>query len=264
MSLKKKTKMKIDINIVNNIAIKAGLKILEVYNSDNFDVEIKGDNSPLTKADKLANEVIIKGLKENFPDIPIITEEEKTLPYEIRKQWKKCFLVDPLDGTKEFIKCNGEFTVNIALIEDHKVTEGVIYVPVLEQLYYTENGKAFLSEKGGQAEEINVNTFKLSDSKLRMVCSRSHMSDEVKEYLQGFDSPETVSMGSSLKFMLLANNKADIYPRLAPTMEWDTGAAQAILEAAGGSVIDQGTGESMKYNRENLLNNYFIAFGDKS
>ena len=252
-----------DIKIINQIAIDAGNKILEVYNSDDFDVEIKGDDSPLTKADKLANEVIVNGLKEHFPNIPIITEEEKALPYETRKQWTKCFLVDPLDGTKEFIKRNGEFTVNIALIEDHKVTQGVIYVPVLEELYYTENGKAYLSVKGEEANEINVNTFKLSDTGLRMVCSRSHMSDEVKEYLEGFDSPETVSMGSSLKFMLIANNKADIYPRLAPTMEWDTGAAQAILEAAGGTVIDQGTGEPMKYNRENLLNNHFIAFGNK-
>ena len=253
--------MNIDINIINRIAIEAGNKILEVYNSDDFNVEIKGDDSPLTRADKLANEVIVKGLKENYPSIPIITEEEKALPYETRKQWSTCFLVDPLDGTKEFIKRNGEFTVNIALIENHKVTEGVIYVPVLEELYYTENGKAYLSVKGAQATEIGVNNFKMSDNGLRLVCSRSHMSDEVKAYVEKFEQPETVSMGSSLKFMLIANNKADIYPRLAPTMEWDTGAAQAILEAAGGTVIDQGTGEPMKYNRENLLNNHFIAFG---
>lgn len=252
-----------NIEAVKNIAIEAGNKILEVYNSDDFNVEIKGDDSPLTRADKLANEVIVKGLKEQFPEIPIITEEEKALPYEIRKEWSTCFLVDPLDGTKEFIKRNGEFTVNIALIKDHKVTEGVIYVPVLEELYYTENGKAYLSTKGGKANEINVNSFRLTDSGLRMVCSRSHMSDEVKAYVEQFNNPETVSMGSSLKFMLLANNKADIYPRLAPTMEWDTGAAQAILEAAGGTVVDQGTGEPMKYNRENLLNNHFIAFGKK-
>ena len=252
-----------NISIVKDIAIAAGNKILEVYNSDDFNIELKGDDSPLTRADKEANAVIVAGLKENFPDIPIISEEEKELPYETRKQWTKCWLVDPLDGTKEFIKRNGEFTVNIALIENKKVVEGVIYVPVLEELYFTENGKAHLT-KDGNTSEINVNSFKMSDTGLRMVCSRSHMSDEVKAYVEKFDSPETVSMGSSLKFMLLANNKADIYPRLAPTMEWDTGAAQAILEAAGGSVIDQETGEPMKYNRENLLNNHFIAFGNYS
>jgi len=252
-----------DISIINKIAIEAGLKILEVYNSDDFDVEIKGDNSPLTKADKQANDIIVAGLKKHYPEIPIITEEEKALPYEVRKEWPTCFLVDPLDGTKEFIKRNGEFTVNIALIENHKVTQGVIYVPVLEELYYTENGNAYLSVKGGESKQINVNSYEMSDAGLRLVCSRSHMSDEVKEYVSKFDSPELVSMGSSLKFMLIANNKADIYPRLAPTMEWDTGAAQAILEAAGGSVIDQGTGEPMKYNRENLLNNHFIGFVGK-
>lgn len=254
--------MSIDINIINKIAIEAGLKILEVYNSDNFDIEIKGDDSPLTKADKQANDIIVAGLKKHYPNIPIITEEEKALPYETRKEWSTCFLVDPLDGTKEFIKRNGEFTVNIALIENEQVTEGVIYVPVLEELYYTNDGNAYLSIKGENSTQINVNSFSKTDSGLRMVCSRSHMSDEVKAYLEGFDTPETVSMGSSLKFMLIANNKADIYPRLAPTMEWDTGAAQAILEASGGSVIDQGTGEPMKYNREILLNNHFIAFGN--
>ena len=254
----------IDINIINKIAIEAGLRILEIYNSDDFEVELKGDTSPLTKADKQANDIIVAGLKKHYPTIPIITEEEKALPYEIRKEWTTCFLVDPLDGTKEFIKRNGEFTVNIALIENNKVTEGVIYVPVLEELYYTKDGKAYLSIKEADAIEINVNSYSMSDSCLRLVCSRSHMSDEVKAYVAKFDNPETVSMGSSLKFMLIANNKADIYPRLAPSMEWDTGAAQAILEAAGGSVIDQGTGEPMKYNRENLLNNYFIAFGEVS
>ena len=256
--------MNIDINIINKIAIEAGLRILEIYNSEDFDIEIKGDDSPLTKADKQANDIIVAGLKKHYPNIPIITEEEKALSYETRKEWTTCFLVDPLDGTKEFIKRNGEFTVNIALIENERVTEGVIYVPVLEELYYTKDGKAYLSIKGADATEINVNSYKLSDSGLRLVCSRSHMSDEVKAYVEKFESPETVSMGSSLKFMLIANNKADIYPRLAPTMEWDTGAAQAILEAAGGSVIDQGTGEPMKYNRENLLNNHFIAFGKEN
>ena len=250
-----------NIEIIKNIAVETGLKILEVYNSDDFDVELKGDDSPLTRADKLANEVIVKGLKKHFPEIPVITEEEKALPYETRKSWAKCFLVDPLDGTKEFIKQNGEFTVNIALIENHKVTEGVIYVPVLQELYYTKNGKAYLSTNGSEEKEIRVNTFKMSNKNLRLVCSRSHMSDEVKAYVNQFDTPETVSMGSSLKFMLLAKGEADIYPRLAPTMEWDTGAAQAILEAAGGSVIDQKTGKPMIYNRENLLNNHFIGYG---
>lgn len=254
--------MQININTINDIAIAAGKKILEVYHSDNFNVEVKGDDSPLTRADKLANEIITEGLRKHYPEIPIISEEEKELPYSVRKKWARCWLVDPLDGTKEFIKRNGEFTVNIALIDQQRPVEGVIYVPVLEQLYYTKDGKAYMSEKGSSATPIRVGRYNAADSGVRIVCSRSHMSDEVKAYVDKFNAPETVSMGSSLKFMLLANNKADVYPRLAPTMEWDTGAAQAILEAAGGSVIDQGTGKPMLYNRENLLNNHFIAYGN--
>lgn len=255
------------IEYINTIAKEAGALIMEVYSDANFEksIELKGDDSPLTKADTVANAHIVKELKRLYPEIPIISEEEKNLPFEVRKNWSKCWVVDPLDGTKEFIKRNGEFTVNIALVEKNKPILGVIYVPVLDKLYFGEKGKgSFVQEANQEPTPIQCNSFQESDEGLRFVCSRSHRTPEVDEYLSKFKNPETLSMGSSLKFMLVAEGKADIYPRLAPTMEWDTCAAQAILEEAGGKVIDQATQNNMVYNKENLLNNFFIAYGSNS
>ncbi len=254
----------IDIQIINKIAIEAGALIMEVYQDPNFEstIQLKGDESPLTKADTVANAHIVAELKKYYPNIPIISEEEKNLEYDVRKTWDACWIVDPLDGTKEFIKRNGEFTVNIALVEGQKAVAGVIFVPVMDKLYYgTEEIGSYSKEGTGEAVKIKSDEYKETDENLRFVCSRSHMSAEVEAYLDKFKNPQTVSMGSSLKFMLLAEGKADVYPRLAPTMEWDTCAAQAILELAGGAVIDVETGKPMLYNRENMLNNHFIARG---
>lgn len=256
-------------------AITGGEKIREVYNRPDFEVEIKSDNSPLTIADKMAHWAIKEELDKT--QIPVLSEEGKDIPYSERKNWEYLWIVDPLDGTKEFIKRNGEFTVNIALIQNGLPILGVIYVPVKNVLYYGSKGEgAFKAENIAtaaddyltQASPIPSPTpsnleLETSNPKLRIVGSRSHMSPEteafVAELRQQYGEVEMVSMGSSLKICLVAEGSADIYPRFAPTMEWDTAAGQAIVMAAGKNVIDHSTGETMRYNKEHLLNNWFIV-----
>lgn len=241
------------IQIARNAAYEAGQKILEIYATGDFSVEAKSDASPLTIADKAAHNIIVAGLKET--GLPILSEEGRDIPYEERKNWKQFWMVDPLDGTKEFIKKNGEFTVNIALIENGKATMGVVYAPVLDKLYYTNTLNSALLQKGEvelaleAAEEKEVS---------HIVASRSHKSPETEEVLAKFPKAEVLSMGSSLKFMLLAEGKAQLYPRFAPTMEWDTAAAHAVLSVLGYSVRKPQGGE-LEYNKENLLNPFFIA-----
>ena len=254
-------------NIVDgiiNISIKAGKKILDIYDDPTkFNVEDKNDKSPLTAADKAANEVICDYLEATHPEIPIVSEENKLLDYSERKDYTYSWLVDPLDGTKEFIKRNGEFTVNVALIHNGQPVLGVVYAPVGDEMYYAVKGEGAYSIINGTKEKLDAAAFEMTDAGLKLVCSRSHLNEDTQKYVDGFDSPELVAKGSSFKFMLIACKKAHIYPRLAPTMEWDTGAAQIVLEEAGGSVIDQETNEPLKYNKENLRNPYFIAFGKK-
>ena len=244
----------------------AGAKILEIYADETrFEVvDFKADDSPLTMADKAAHEVIAAGLAQLTPDVPVLSEEGKAIPYDTRRHWQQFWLVDPLDGTKEFIKRNGEFTVNIALISAGKPIMGVVHVPVQGTTYYGEVEKgAFIKNADNQVNSISPNDVQMHAANLRLVASRSHMSPEVEAYVKQFANPQIVSMGSSLKFMVVAEGKADIYPRLAPTMEWDTGAAQAVLEAAGGSVINHETQLPLTYNKENLLNPHFVAFGKR-
>lgn len=246
------------------IAKQAGEAILAIYNDDSVsgEVDYKSDNSPLTLADRAAHEVIARELAALTPDIPLLSEEGKEIEYAERSGWKQFWLVDPLDGTKEFVKRNGEFTVNIALIEEGASVLGVVYIPVSGETYYASKGQgAHFVAPGASPVAISSTAFSMTDSGLRLVCSRSHLSPEVEAYVKQFTAPETVSMGSSLKFMLIANGSADIYPRLAPTMEWDTGAAQIVVEEAGGAVIDQETGAPLRYNKEILRNPHFIAFG---
>jgi 3'(2'), 5'-bisphosphate nucleotidase len=243
------------INKLIEIINQANITILEIYNSEDFNVEFKSDNSPLTKADKAANEIIVKGLAEYFPDIPVISEEEKEISYEIRREYKKFFLVDPLDGTKEFIKRNGEFTVNIALIENSEPILGIVSAPVLDTVYYgsKENG-AFKIEKG-TSRKISVNN---DNSKgVVTVQSRSHSGYAEKEFYGKYNVTDSISKGSSLKFCMLAEGKAHLYYRSGPTMEWDTAAGQAVLEAAGGYVFTDK--KRFVYNKENLLNPGFVA-----
>jgi|TARA_R110002020_G_scaffold191187_1_gene390916 3'(2'), 5'-bisphosphate nucleotidase len=249
-------------------AIAAGKEIMAIYSTD-FDVEEKSDNSPLTIADKNANDVINTFLEKL--DIPIISEENKQTPYEIRKHWSRCWIVDPLDGTKEFVKRNGEFTVNIALIENGVPILGVIYVPVTKTLYYTA-ADATKALRCVVVEEDNMTIEKILDASeeikptthstvaLRVVGSRSHLNDETKRFIENLgQQTEIVSKGSSLKFCLVAEGNADVYPRFAPTMEWDTAAGHAICRAVGLNVTIAETKEPLQYNKENLLNPYFLV-----
>lgn len=260
-----------EINYLKAIeaAILAGKEILEIYGSDNFQIENKLDDTPLTIADKRANKVILEILSST--DIPIISEETKQLPFSERKTWEKCWIVDPLDGTKEFIKRNGEFTVNIALIERGNPVFGVIYVPVTEELYWGNvaarksfkikiNSVNDLEQQLVKAKEINP---KRSKDILKVVGSRSHMNQETLDYIEEIKKQnncevEIVSKGSSLKFCLVAEGLADVYPRFAPTMEWDTAAGQAICKAVGLQVMDKETNKDLRYNKEQLLNSHFL------
>lgn len=245
-------------------AEEAGKAILDIYNdASKFDVvDFKADDSPLTLADQASHNVIVEHLEQLAAEIPILSEEGRAISYEERSQWDQFWLVDPLDGTKEFIKRNGEFTVNIALVKGQEVIMGIVHVPVKGVTYYAskDNG-SFVVEAGQAPRQISVNEFSMTDEGLRIVCSRSHRTPEVEAYLEKLTNPEAVSMGSSLKLVMVAEGKADIYPRLGPTMEWDTAAAQIVVEEAGGTVVQDGTEDPLLYNKENLLNPYFLVFG---
>ena len=253
---------KISLEKIIEIAQNAGRAILEVYNSDNFDVEIKDDNSPLTKADKASHEIIENGLKSHYPKIPIFSEEGKDIEFNERKNWESFWLVDPLDGTKEFIKKNGEFTVNIALIEKNKPVAGVIYVPVTEETFYgdVENG-SFKIETNGIKERISVSKKDFSQP-LNVVQSRSHSGDEENEFYSEFKINDKLSKGSSLKICLIAEGKAELYFRGGPTWEWDTAAGHAILIAAGGYFTNKDKSD-LFYNKETPKNYGFIASSTK-
>ena len=250
-------------------ALDAGKAILDIYESDDFEIEFKEDNSPLTKADKAAHDQINRQLK--FSNHPILSEEGFQADYDERKNWKTLWIVDPLDGTKEFIKRNGEFTVNIALIEDKSPILGVIYAPVLDLLYFgNKEIGTFKVERAAQSGGIDniLSTAKklplITDSKsFNVAVSRSHMNAETKNYLTQLQKEHsninTLSSGSSLKFCLVAEGSADCYPRFGPTMEWDTAAGQAICEFANCSVTIGTTSEALRYNRPDLLNPSFIV-----
>jgi 3'(2'), 5'-bisphosphate nucleotidase len=245
-------------------AIKAGKEILDVYYNSNFDVELKADNSPLTIADKRAHRVITKILNET--GIPVLSEEGKMISYNERKDWKLFWLVDPLDGTKEFIKRNDEFTVNIALIEDNSPIAGVIYVPVTKNLYWGNSNGSFTAIADDENEQFtNIQQLPLNLSKENFVVagSKSHMNVETERYIESLDTKgkqvEMKSKGSSLKICMVAEGNADLYPRLAPTMEWDTAAGHAIVKFAGKKIVQYENNESLVYNKENLLNPWFIV-----
>ena len=255
----------IDIHKINSIAQKAGDEIMKIYQQD-FDVDYKKDNSPLTIADIRSNEVIIKNLENLYPDIPILSEENKEIPYKTRKNWEYFWLIDPLDGTKEFVKKNGEFTVNIALIHENVPILGVIYAPVLNLLYYAQKDRgAFKQEKNKKPQRLPIYNCTNNDT-LKVILSKSHYNQATKEFVDNlknqFDKIEFINIGSSLKFCLIAEGKADIYPRLAPTMEWDTAAGQAVVEEAGGEVVRYKMNTYLKYHKEDLLNPWFITKGN--
>ena len=258
-----------NLNTAITAALEAGKAILKIYNTDDFGVELKGDNSPLTKADTASHNVIMSYL--NKTGIPVLSEEGKAIPYATRKDWSQLWIVDPIDGTKEFIKRNGEFTVNIALVENQVAQLGVIFVPATGELYFSSKTEGAFKIVVN-LKHYDVNTLRNQSTKLpierqdktfTIVASRSHMSIEteqfVKEMRQQHQDVNLISKGSSLKLCMVAEGQADCYPRFAPTMEWDTAAGQAICEHAGFTVMDWNTKKPLLYNREELLNSWFLV-----
>jgi 3'(2'), 5'-bisphosphate nucleotidase len=239
-------------------AREAGRAILEVYNKAEFDVTYKSDNSPLTEADKRSHEIIVEGITTLVPEIPLISEEGADIGYSVRREWRSFFLVDPLDGTKEFISRNGEFTVNIALLEEAIPVLGVIYVPVRGIAYYAERGRgAHVCNDGDTPRRIRVKGG-LDGDGLVVAASRSHGSGALEDFLGKLDVKERISAGSSLKFCLVAEGAVDLYPRFGPTWEWDTAAGHAIVKEAGGDVFDT-RGGRLLYNKEILKHSGFIV-----
>jgi len=254
------------INIINTVS-RAGKAILDIYDSGDFGVEIKADNSPLTLADQAANKVILETLEKM--EYPILSEEGKHLAYQDRKDWDKFWLVDPLDGTKEFIKKNGEFTINVALIEKGHAVMGFVYAPILKDFYLgvkQDLAVKFTINPGEQIEEIPKNALEIkvkqAEKEIIVVASRSHFNEETEGFInqlkEKYPKVDFISKGSSLKLCMVAEGSAHIYPRFGPTMEWDTAAAHAVVIAAGGQVLTPEGGELL-YNKENLLNPYFIV-----
>ncbi len=247
---------------IGRIAQSAGAAILDIYeNKEDFGVEHKADNSPLTRADQAANKVIVAGLEALPFKAPIVSEENKMVPYSERKHFHYFWLVDPLDGTKEFIKRNGEFTVNIALVKQNQVVFGVVYVPVTRELFWAAKHQGAFQFDGTNHTPISAAQFRMTDANLKVVASRSHLNESTQAFVGQLQDPVLVSKGSSLKLLLVASGEAHLYPRLAPTMEWDTAAAQIIAEEAGGQVLQAENGLPVEYNKENLLNPHFIVYG---
>lgn len=245
------------LNAVISIAEQAGAAILDIYQQDSaaFNVTDKADNSPLTAADLASHQLIVNALQALTPELPILSEEAADISWDIRKTWQRYWLVDPLDGTKEFIKRNGEFTVNIALIEDGEPVLGVIYAPVLNKTYFAAKGEGAFVKTADTTKPIQVAK---PGSSVRVVGSRSHPSPELAGYLAQFVKHDMVPVGSSLKFCLVAEGSADVYPRFGPTMQWDTGAGHIIAQEAGATVSFDGISRQV-YQRENLLNPNFIV-----
>lgn len=245
---------------VADLAIKAGNAILTVYATD-FDVESKSDESPLTQADLASHNTIVAGLQRLTPEIPIISEEDGLPEFEVRGQWSRYWLIDPLDGTKEFVNRNGEFTVNIALIDNGRPVFGVVHVPVQEKTYIGCEGRGSELRQNGESRAIRVGDS--SSASVRVVGSRSHRGTSLDAFLEKLGAHDMVAMGSSLKFCTVAEGKADIYPRLGPTSEWDTAAAQAVVEQAGGQVLEL-DGKPLAYNQKaDILNPWFVVIGPR-
>jgi 3'(2'), 5'-bisphosphate nucleotidase len=246
------------LNQVAELASRAGSAILEIYNGPAFQVSEKTDKSPLTAADLASHHAILAGLQTLTPEWPVLSEESESTPYEIRRNWPVFWLVDPLDGTKEFLKRNGEFTVNIALVEGPTPILGVVYAPASGKMYVAARGVGAFRQENGETLPIRVQ--RGPGGATRVIVSRSHGSDETELYTRQYGHCEFVPMGSSLKFCLVAEGVADIYPRSGPTMEWDTAAAHCILQLAGGSVTAS-DGQPLLYNKPSLLNPGFLATG---
>lgn len=268
------TSRSVDIEDIVDIAHHASKIIMSVYEDDTiWDVQHKADNSPVTVADRKAHDYIATKLMELYPDIPVLSEEGEHASYDVRREWDLFWCVDPLDGTKEFLKKNGQFTVNIGLCQGHEVVAGVVHIPTTREVYYAAKahgthyrvyspGNSVLLEEN----KLRVNNFAWQAPNLRIIGSRSHQGSLTEKFISQFNTPEIILAGSSLKFCMIAHGKADVYPRLAPTCEWDTCAAQILVEEAGGQVLqlsENGDISDAKviYNKQNLLNPFFLVIG---
>ncbi len=246
---------------VIQVAYEAGKVIMEVYDQG-FSVKDKPDHTPVTEADKAANDIIETRLRELTPHLPILTEETNPTPFSIRKTWNRYWLIDPLDGTREFIKRNGEFTVNIALINNEESVLGVVYAPVIGVLYYAARYQGAY-KKTSTNEPLEIRVRQNCPEKVIVACGRSHPSEEVQQFLKRLGKHEVIQVGSALKSCLVAEGKADLYVRLGPTSEWDTAAAQCVVEEAGGILVDTNM-QPLRYNtKDDLLNPHFLVAGDR-
>ncbi|PIE23614.1 MAG: 3'(2'),5'-bisphosphate nucleotidase [Neptuniibacter caesariensis] len=246
---------------VSTLARKAGAAVMDIYQTD-FAIYDKSDNSPLTEADMAAHRVLTEGLQALTPNIPALSEESSDAIKKERLNWQTFWLIDPLDGTKEFIKKNGEFTINVALIENGEPVFGVVYAPAIDTLYWGAKGiGAYKESKQGDSQAIAVAATPKNNTGWQVVGSRSHQSEAFKTFMKRLPEAEIVAMGSSLKLCLVAEGHADLYPRLSPTCEWDTAAAHAIVMAAGGLVLNLETLKPLTYNQNpnSLLNPHFIV-----
>ncbi len=250
------------LEVLHRTIRQAGQLIMDIYQqSEKWEIETKSDESPLTRADREANQLICAVLRQLEFQAPIIAEESKKAPWAQRRQWEYCWLVDPLDGTKEFIKRNGEFTVNIALVHRGRSVLGVVYAPVLDELYWAVQGQGAWMDAGQGPISLQAPLVDRHKKGLHIVCSRSHLNEQTLAFVRQFDEPVIISRGSAFKFLMIARGEAHVYPRLGPTMEWDTAAAHIILEEAGGQVLAYDTGQSLQYNKQDLHNPWFVAWG---
>ncbi|MGH1461557.1 MAG: 3'(2'),5'-bisphosphate nucleotidase CysQ [Neptuniibacter sp.] len=251
---------------VNDLAREAGQAVMEIYTKD-FAIYDKSDSSPLTEADLAAHRILVDGLNKLTPEIPVLSEESNEQVKKERINWQQYWLIDPLDGTKEFIKKNGEFTINVALIQDGEPVFGAVYAPAIDVLYWGAKGQGAVKQEGDQAPTaISVSGVPTVNTGWKVVGSRSHQSEEFKTFMKKLPDAEIIAMGSSLKLCLVAEGKADLYPRLGLTSEWDTAAAHAVVLAAGGLVLNIETLEPLIYNQnaDTLLNPFFIVCPETS
>lgn len=247
---------------VFNILHDAGIAIMQHYHTiSKSDISYKSDNSPVTAADLDSNKIITEGLLALFPDIPVISEEVDLLPYQVRKTFEYSWILDPLDGTKEFLNKTDEFCINLALVHKRKPIAGYIYLPAKNKLYYAYSGHGAYEWKETGPDRMYCSKFNLQEEGLRVVVSRSHMDPLTRLEIDRLRKPKKIVLGSALKFISIAKGEADYYPRMIHIMEWDTAAGQILIEEAGGSLEDALTGKPLEYNKQSLVNPYFIASG---
>lgn len=247
---------------ISDLLDRASDAIMHIYKRNQYHSNLKADQSPVTEADLVSHKIITEGLQSLYPDIPVLSEESTHTAYNIRKEYDYMWLLDPLDGTKEFINRTDEFSINLALIHKGKAVMGYIHLPVFRKLYYAIHQKGAFETVGMATRKLEAARFSLLDSGLKVVGSRSHMDHKTKQYIDELDKPQLIALGSALKFISIATGEAHYYPRMIHIMEWDTAAGQILIEEAGGSLVDANTGKPLVYNKEVLTNPHFIAAGN--